>query len=56
LEPGPDQPLNFKIKGYTNYYLKPYWQVVKDETFTCFPVIEPGKSQEKKKKDSLVMK
>ncbi len=48
LEPEPDQPLNFKIKGYSDYYLKPYWQVVKDETFTCFPVIEPGESQESK--------
>jgi hypothetical protein len=36
----PEEPLNFFIKGQPEYYIKPYWQVVKDEIFNCFPVIE----------------
>jgi DUF1680 family protein len=32
-----DQPLNFTIEGQTEAYLKPYWLVGDQETFTCFP-------------------
>ena len=42
LKPKADQPLNFAIEGQTAPCLKPYWQVGPQETFTCFPVIEPG--------------
>ena len=41
LKPKADQPLNFAIEGQTAPCLKPYWQVESNETFTCFPVIEP---------------
>jgi len=40
LRPRPDQPLHFAIDGDTRYSFMPYWQVT-DQTYTCFPVIEP---------------
>jgi uncharacterized protein len=45
LKPGADQPLDLAIEGQSTLSLKPYWQVESKETFTCFPVIEPGRQK-----------
>jgi hypothetical protein len=45
LSPKADQPLGFDIEGQTAPCLKPYWQVDSRESFTCFPVIEPGRQK-----------
>jgi hypothetical protein len=35
----PGQPLHFSIDGDSNHRYMPYY-AIKEETFTCFPVIE----------------
>jgi hypothetical protein len=40
LKPKPGQPLHFTIAGQPEYEYMPYWQV-ENQTFTCFPIIEP---------------
>lgn len=40
LKPISDKPLHFTVDGHPEYEFMPYWQVM-DQTYTCFPVIEP---------------
>jgi DUF1680 family protein len=44
LKPEPDQPLHFAIDGDAEHFFMPYWQVT-EQTFTCFPVIDPVASR-----------
>jgi DUF1680 family protein len=41
LEPVEDRPLEFMILGYPGYRYVPYW-MVDQETFTCFPIVQPA--------------
>jgi DUF1680 family protein len=38
LEPVPDRPLHFAVRGHPEHSYRPYWEV-STETFTCFPVV-----------------
>lgn len=40
LIPVAGQPLQYSVKGQPGVQYLPYWQV-KDQTFTCFPVVQP---------------
>jgi hypothetical protein len=41
LKAAPDQPLCFTIEGNPDHRYVPYF-AIKEETFTCFPIIENG--------------
>jgi DUF1680 family protein len=40
LKPKAGSPLHFEVAKYPQYTYMPYWQV-QNETFSCFPVVEP---------------
>ena len=39
LQPIAGHPLEFAISGSPQYKLIPYWQVLSEEEFTCYPTI-----------------
>jgi DUF1680 family protein len=40
LRPKAGEPLHFAIDGDPGHEYLPYWQVVADQLFTCYPVME----------------